>query len=294
MDILATLYRFEDASPDLPRPSLAAQRALGAVGVRIEPGGWVKLSIEQKQALAIEGAKGTLDHTPITALTSAASIRQLVLINKERDPNPDEVPQDVLKALGPARRISVAEWRNVRALDRYVLSRLSHNPRLIARAWSEIFRQRNIGASESPLCSLGHCELRTTPEALANLAIGAVLEGRAFVLARTAGVRAARRASELLDLHADREAGPIELDHAIRVDHSVVLWQSHASTWEGTFFPAASLLAVTTAAIALQDMLRTIDPRASIGAAGIYETPWQVGGNDAFKDEPTQLFGVKR
>lgn len=262
------------------------------MGVRVNPQGWEKISVTERRAIALEGSRGTLDLPAITTLSKAVPVKQLVLINKEREPNPDEIPGDLTVALGPGRRVSVAEWRSIRALDRYVLVRLAHNQRLLSRVWTEIFHERARAAKDSPLCSLGHCELRASAEAIAQLSNGSLLDGRAFLLSRAAGVRAARRTGELIDAHADREAGPIELDWAIKAEHGVILWQGHVSTWEGAFFPAASLLAVSTAAIALFDMIRTIDPRSSVGAAGIYETPWQVGGKTSLDDEPTSFFAT--
>ena len=115
-----------------------------------------------------------------------------------------------------------------------------------------------------------------------------LLEGRAFLLARAAGLRAARKFNETFDLHADAAPGSIELDWTVKKDEALVLWQAHISTWEGTFSPSASLLAATTAAICLFDMIKEFDPSAGIQNAWISEEPWIVGRGDW--EESTTVF----
>jgi hypothetical protein len=290
------IYEFEEATGDLALPPFAAQRAIGAVGVRILLPGWAGLSPELRMQITTEGAKGVLDVDAINNLCARAPTRHIVLVARERDPDTDDVPPELAQALGPTQRIHAAQWRGIRSLDRYVLRRLSTNPRLLARACREIFEKVPV-ATPGHACAFGHCELRVSHEAAAQLAAGTLLGGRAFVLARAAGVRAARRTHELFDLQADRETGPIELDHALNphtaASGSVVLWQAHVSTWDGQFYPAASELAATTAAMALQDIVRPVDPRATIVTAGVYETPWQVGSPQTLQEESTVHMRVR-
>jgi hypothetical protein len=99
--------------------------------------------------------------------------------------------------------------------------------------------------------------------------------------------------SKILDLHADTLIGPAELDWRATGNAGVLLWQGHVSDWQGAFFPAASLLAVTAAAIALYDMVKEFDPLASIGAAGIAEEAWKVGTAED-QDESTSVFVPER
>jgi hypothetical protein len=291
------IYGFEEVSGDLPLPPFSAQRALGAVGVRILLPGWSVLAPELRLGFSTEGAKGVLNLDAINNLCARAPTRHIVLTSRERDPDTDEVPPELAQALGPTQRIGAAEWRGIRSLDRYVLRRLSTNPRLLARACQEIFHQPSPIASGRP-CAFGHCELRVSPEAAAQLVSGMLASGRAFVLARAAGVRAARRTHELFDLQVDKEAGPIELEHAVNPHSSsttgtVVLWQAHVSTWDGQFQATASEVAATTAAMALQDIVRVIDPRATIVTAGVYETPWQVGSNESLREDATKTYRVR-
>jgi hypothetical protein len=68
-----------------------------------------------------------------------------------------------------------------------------------------------------------------------------------------------------------------------------MLWQAHVSGWDGAFLPAASLQAVVTAAVAICDMVKELDPKAAITIANIAEEPWLVG-NDGPADLATRLY----
>jgi hypothetical protein len=100
--------------------------------------------------------------------------------------------------------------------------------------------------------------------------------GRSGVLARASGVRAARRVADVVDTHAETTIGPVELEYG-PLRGTGVLWQGHVSTAEGAFSDTASLLAVTTAAVAMIDLLREVDPNACIASATLADEPWLFG-----------------
>jgi hypothetical protein len=274
---------------DLSRPPFAAQRALTAAGMLMGPKGWALLSLDQRRAVTTLGAHDVLSVEAIRRASSGPAMRHVVFAPDQPAPDPSAIPLEIARALGPA-RLDAAAWRQMRALDRYVLQHLVTNARLFTRAYLEILSLHD-GPAEARPCVLGHCELRISQRAAEELATNRLLGGRAFVLARTAGVRVARRAHEILDLHFEREAGPIELDHTLAFEPdgvSKVLWQAHVSTWNGEFFGAASRLAATTAASALADMLAEVDPGTSITVAGVYETLWRVGDADRLAEDATR------
>jgi cyclic pyranopterin phosphate synthase len=286
-------YAFEELTDDLPRPPKAALRAMFAAGILVAPKGWKQLTNETRQALALEGTRDRINVVMVAELLKEAPPGMIRLVAKDREPPPDLVPAPLAKALGPMRTISTPEWASLRALDRYVLATLASNTRLLWRALEEMAHtpgsqlSRKIAQPWSG--SLAHCELTLHPRALERLSSPGFLEGRAFVLARAAGVRAARKVSDILDLQADAVAGPAELDWNRRPSAAIV-WQAHVSTWDGEFFPAASLLAVNTAAIALYDMAKELDPHAVIGSASIAEEPWQCGQSE--REEPTAVYNA--
>jgi hypothetical protein len=122
--------------------------------------------------------------------------------------------------------------------------------------------------------------------AFGELAAGNVQGGKALVLARAAGVRAARGARDVIDGYAETWAGPVELDARLDVETGGYVWQAHVSTADGEFFAAASVLAAATAAVALRDAIASRDPSASVGGVVLKEATWSVGSGQ-FGDEAT-------
>lgn len=291
-------YAFEELTEDLPRPPKAALRAMFAAGILVSPKGWKTLSTETRQALALEGTRDTVNLVMVSELLKEAPPGQIRLVARTSDPAVDAVPAPVLKALGPTRTLTQPQWASLRALDRYVLASLAANTRLLWRALEELASlpgsQLPKSGGQSWSGALAHCEVHCHPNAIERLTSPKFLDGKAFVLARVAGVRAARRSSELFDLQSETATGPAELDWGPTKQAGVLLWQGHVSTWDGEFFPAASMLAVSAAAVALYDMVKELDPTASIGAAGIVEEPWRVGGAGGFdREESTAVYSMK-
>ena len=286
------LYSFEELSDDLPRPPMVALRALLSAGLAPSPRGWASLSVDTRKAIAKHGTAGVVDITAVRELAQQIPPRYLKLVSRSRDPNPDEVPAAVAKALGPARMISDQEWRSLRAVDRAVMASLTANSRLIARAYDELAVSMGKPASIRQARwsgAIARCELKVDEAALDIITSGSFLDGRALMLARVAGLRAARRISDTLDLHADSVAGPIELDSLVQYQNDSILWQAHVSTWDGAFCPAGALLAVTTAATALFDMIKDEDPAAHLEGVCVREEAWRVGLG-VVEEEATQLY----
>jgi molybdenum cofactor biosynthesis enzyme len=288
------LYQFEELSDDLPRPPLVAVRALLTAGIIPAPRGWTALPVETRVALARLGLDGVVDVTAVRELAQQIPPRHLKLVSKSRDPNPDAVPPEVARALGPARPLSNVDWRLLRAVDRAVLVSLAANSRLVARAYDELMAALGKAPSDSRALwsgAIAHCEVRANEDALERLGSSVFLDGQALILARVAGIRAARRIAETFDLHAESATGPVELASVVRLQQGCVVWQAHVSTWDGAFFPAASLLASTTAATALFDMIKELDPQAQVTAGAILEEAWNAGGPS---EEATSVYSPAR
>jgi hypothetical protein len=291
------VFGFEELAADLPRPPLAALRAFCWSGVILNQRGWEALRPDLRAAIATEGTRDLPADQIARALLSHASARELQI----RPANPafeNHPAPGIQAALGLARPFSHAEWTSLPGLARFVLNSLATNPRLLFRAYEEISADR-LGGQRLPRTQfygpLASCELRLgatgeTREALVSLLERhAVLDGRGFVLARASGLRAARRVHETLDVHAERPCGALELDARVDGARGAVLWQAHASTWEGEFHAAASLLAATTAATSLLDMLIDVDPKVTLQGVQISADAWRVGPDEA--EESTLYFG---
>ncbi|MBK7584252.1 MAG: hypothetical protein IPI67_29125 [Myxococcales bacterium] len=276
------IYVFEDISEaDLSRTPLAALRAMRLAGVTLSRAGWLSMSAELRRDLVLAGAADAVELSRIQKLMNAAPIREMKLIASIPDPPTDEVPQAVGHALGPGRSVSLELWRALSGLDRYVLALLANNTRLFWRALQEMaLSRREVGQllpSFGWTGTLARAEVRMSGETLTQLRSPLFMDGRAFVLARVAGIRAARWASEILDLHAANPTGAVELGHSFDLQRAdMLVWQAHVSTVEGQFSPSASLLAVATASAALADMLTRAGSTFMIESIGLSTEPWRA------------------
>ena len=171
-------------------------------------------------------------------------------------------------------------WAQLRPFERFVLNALRSNTRLLWRALTEI-RGATPGVSWSGTLARAEVQLRVDGQVrrdvLRLLAHDLLLQGRGLVLAKASGRRAARSAAELFDLHAEATTGVVELDWLVQTAARSVLWQAHASTADGEFFPAASLAAATMAAASLCDMLKEFDPDVELRHARLADEEWIVG-----------------
>ena len=104
--------------------------------------------------------------------------------------------------------------------------------------------------------------VRTTPEVVALLRAGAVAKGAALAVARIAGIMGAKRTPDLVPL-----CHPIAL-HSVAVDLDLVVdgveITATTRTADRTGVEREALTAVTTAALALVDMVKAADPAALI------------------------------
>lgn len=287
-----TVFRFEDITDDLPRPPLSALRFFRRAGVKIALRTWLKLPVDVRWAMAAEGARDEVDEAVARALLRHVSLRELELIGEPRYSESSPV-SGLVESLGLGERWRANGWPALRPFERFVLNHLSGNPRLLWRAFEEISGLAASPASEwSGLVAHAEVKIRAEKEVKRDLIrllhAEQLLDGRALLLARTSGVRAARSAGDIFDLYSDLTPGTIELDWRVREAQSTVLWQSHVSTHVGDFFPVASLLAATTAAVCLYDMIKEFDPDAQVERGRLVHEAWEVG--KFAWDEATQLY----
>lgn len=253
------LYRFEEIGNDLLVPPLAALRALQLSGVLLSRAGWLAMPLEAREAIVRAGVSDRVNVEWIRKAVAAAPLAELKMFPALADPDPTTPPRVLGNALGPGRPPPPELWQAIRPVDRFVMVALAQNTRLLHRLFEELLERSSTPELSAPMGWTGtvaHCELLLDLKSAMKLSNEEFFSGRALLLARAAGVRAARRADELLDIHAHEMVGPIELAATDRVGgHGVTItWQAHVSTAAGVFSPAASLLAVLTATAALYDL----------------------------------------
>ncbi|WP_289008406.1 cyclic pyranopterin monophosphate synthase MoaC [uncultured Thermomonospora sp.] len=104
--------------------------------------------------------------------------------------------------------------------------------------------------------------VRLSPECVAALRAGDVPKGDALAVARIAGIQAAKRTPDLVPL-----CHPIAI-HGVRVDLDVrdegVAIEARVRTADRTGVEMEALTSVTVAALTLIDMVKAIDPAATI------------------------------
>ncbi|CAN5116458.1 hypothetical protein BH09MYX1_BH09MYX1_67050 [soil metagenome] len=286
------IYGFEEIGPDLARPPMAARRALLCAGVSVPLETWQSLPIEIRRALVEEGTRTAVSEINVKNAVSPV-LKRIRFMGPVKDPSIDAIPPPVFEALRSFRPLTVEEWRRLSPLDRYILVALAGNSRLLYRAMEElgsgVLTTVKLRQWIGPLA---RATVHAQVPALAELAAGHLMDGKAIVLTRAAGVRAARRAHEILDGYSEHYAGPVELDSRIDLGEGVVGLQAHVSTVDGEFFSAASVLAVAVAATMLRDAVSARDPRATIEQVGLREEAWSVGSS-AFGEEATAVVSAK-
>ncbi len=266
---------------------MAAMRAFLAAGVVLSPRGWTALTLDGRRTFLVAGSQPIIDAVGVQAALRHATVSEVRLVPRVLDPNPNQIPDGLINALGPHGRMTNATWAQLRPIDRYVLATLALNTRLLFRALSEILPDAQ-SLNQPWKAAVAHVEITMHPKSAERLRAPGFLDGRAFMLARVAGVRAARRAQETFDLRSERATGTIELDWGPLDEPGTILWQAHVSSWDGGFYAAASLVAASTAAVALADMIAEEDKTVSIRDARIAEEPWMVGGDT--REQPTTVF----
>jgi len=289
------IYAFEEIGSDLPRPPLAARRALLCSGVAVPLDTWRAMPLGARQSIAQEGTKDAISEFVVKNAVSSV-LKHIRFMGPVKDPPLDTIPQPVIEALRAVHPLTIGEWKQLGPLGRYTLLALSGNSRLLYRAVEEMTTgpaSTLSGVKLRPWVGpLAHADVRMSRLAFGDIAAGNVQGGKALVLARAAGVRAARAAHEVIDGYAEKIAGPVELDARLDVETAGYVWQAHVSTADGEFFAAASVLAAATAAVALRDAIASRDPAATVGGVVLKEATWSVGSGQ-FGDEATVAMSAK-
>jgi molybdenum cofactor biosynthesis enzyme len=281
------VYAFEEIpEAELPRIPLSAMRALRVLGVAISRRGWDRMPLAARRELASKGTDEVVDLDEARRMLEQCPLEEIRLVPAVPEPSREQVPPELAGALGPGRSMPLAFWQRISALDRHVLAQVARNTRLAWRAIAEIsLRLRYAGAILPPGAwtgTLAHAEVKMDPRTLDMVRSHSFHDGRALVLSRVAGIRAARWASEILDFHAANPTGPVELGHGFDLDvkPGVVFWQAHVSTVDGEFSPSASMLAVVTASTALHDIIQRAGAHSAIELARLLEEPWMIADQD--------------
>src|SRR4051812_1781360 len=126
------IYAFEEIGPDLPRPPLAARRALLCSGVAVPLDTWATMPLTARQSIAQEGTKDAISEFVVKNAVSSV-LKRIRFMGPVKDPPLDVIPQPVIEALRAVHPLTIGEWKRLAPLDRYTLLALSGNSRLLYR-----------------------------------------------------------------------------------------------------------------------------------------------------------------
>lgn len=104
--------------------------------------------------------------------------------------------------------------------------------------------------------------VRTTAEVLGMLAEGGLPKGDALATARIAGIMGAKRTSELIPLCHQIALTKVDIDFDLGVDSVAIT--AVAKTSDRTGVEMEALTAVAVAGLALHDMIKAVDPEATL------------------------------
>ncbi len=123
--------------------------------------------------------------------------------------------------------------------------------------------------------------LRTTPEVLELLRTNTVAKGDALATARIAGIMAAKRTSELIPLCHPIPLSFVGLD--LDVDADRVRITATTRTADRTGVEMEALTAIAVAGLTLHDMIKAVDPAATLDAVRVER---KTGGKTGLWERP--------
>jgi len=136
-------------------------------------------------------------------------------------------------------------------------------------------------SAKAPTCRHAQVQavIRLSPEAFEAIRQQSLQKGDAFTVAKIAGIQAAKRTAELIPL-----CHPLPIDHLevtcepTAATHSIRL-VAHAATTAKTGVELEAFVAAAIGALALYDMIKAIDPAATITDLQLLR---KTGGKEPF------------
>jgi molybdenum cofactor biosynthesis protein MoaC len=276
------LYTFDGIDERLDLIPVAARRALDLAGLKLSLDAWRTLSLADREQLASLGAKGDVDPGKVAHILRGVSpVAQNIV--PVPDPPPDAVPSSVVDAFGPERPVDLGVWGALSPLDRYALAKVARKPRpeRIDGAYREIVghsaasshvapgggvRMVDVGQKQATLRrAVTTSRLTMNAEAFGRLARADVPKGDVLSTARVAGIMAAKKTSDLIPL-----CHPLQLTHigiSLTLDEATraVDIEATVETMNRTGVEMEALVAASTAALTVYDMLKAFDRAMVIG-----------------------------
>jgi cyclic pyranopterin phosphate synthase len=272
------VYAFERIDPGLPFIPLAARRVLDGLGRKLSLEGWLSLSLEDREHIAIAGAGEHVD-AGAAAIVDRANPRPSSM-PVEREPDPASLPRELVAALGSARPIDAARWRDLHPLDRYVLVKCAAQPEKLALAYDAIVASTLThltragdatmvdvgGKAESARRAVATVWVRTTRNVVETMATGGAPKGDVFAAARVAGILAAKRTAELIPLCHPVRTTRASVDFEPDPQRGELRIRATVEAVDRTGVEMEALVAASVASLTVYDMIKSADRWATIDA----------------------------
>ena len=273
------IFDFEEPNEGLIWIPLAARRSLDHAGIKLSLEAWRSLDLAARQRLIEAGSSDAVATDLVDELT--AQVRPTPERVAPR-PDPTTIPEELSVAAGEHAPWLEAAWPRLDPLERYVLWKLASGGRARPGERSERFEaacRALLGEKSQGLSHLtergdahmvdisaknvtrreavARSFLGMKPETVAALRSGRTPKGDVLAVARIAGIQAAKRTPELIPLcHAVALTG-VEVE--LQPESEGVRITATARAADRTGVEMEALVAASVAALALYDMLKSID-----------------------------------
>jgi cyclic pyranopterin phosphate synthase len=292
------IYGFEEIDATLELVPLAARRALDRVGRKLSLASWRQLTLATRRAVISAGAKEQIDAPRLRATLSRAGVR-LEPVKPPVEPGADRVPSGLEEILGST--ITNETWRLLSSLDRYALAKVARKGRSakLLRALTEMVLVPEPRAHSTHLSSRGeahmvdvgakpvtlrkaiaHAHVAMQSDTAARLRTGSAPKGDVLAAARIAGIQAAKRTPDLIPLCHVVALTRVVIE--LRLEEAGVTIEATAEARDRTGVEMEALVAASTAALTVYDMLKGIDRGMTIrvnlheksgGRSGAWQRP---------------------
>jgi cyclic pyranopterin phosphate synthase len=276
------LYQLDEVGPDLKLLPMAARRALDRVGIKVPLAVWQTLPLVKREQLAEWGSQDDVPEQLVQQWCSEIEV-DLPRCEVRAEPSPEQVPEELLQRLGPERPLPLPSWAALEPLDRYALLKVVHGrrPERVGQAYDELIgrsalsshldthggaRMVNIGRKEPSLRrAVAESRVRMNPEAFARLRAADVPKGDVFGTARLAGIMAAKKTADLIPLCHPLHLTRVEVTLALSDAENAVEIETRVEAFDRTGVEMEALVAASTAALTVYDMLKSFDRGMVIG-----------------------------
>jgi cyclic pyranopterin monophosphate synthase len=267
-------YAFEDLDETLDLVPFAARRALDAAGCKVSLEAWRGAPLPMRHAIAQAGEGARVDVAGAKQAIAEAHLA-FDVIEPPDEPSAEAVPEDLEPILSHA--VGGATWASLSPLDRYALAKVARKgaSERLDRALSEIVivpEPRRLShlteRGEAHMVDVAHKRetlrraiavgrVRMQAATLERLRSGSAPKGDVLAVARIAGIQAAKRTPELIPLCHGVRLTRVTID--IRIEAEALRIEATAEAFDRTGVEMEALVAASTAALTVYDMLKGID-----------------------------------